>query len=113
VKEAQMIINTFLDDIVTNTYAFIQLKQYLPQWRNKDELFDLGIINIETHRQVIKKLKQRWFSMYLIQEHKLGEKIKRYKEQLEYTKISTTCHEDNIRRHTLQGTTKVLSSFLT
>jgi hypothetical protein len=86
VKEAQMIINTFLDDIITNTYAFIQLKPDLPQWRNKDELFDLGIINRETHRQVIEKLKQRWFSMYLTQEQKWEAKIRNYKSQLEHTK---------------------------
>jgi hypothetical protein len=47
VEEAQMIFNTFLDDVITNTLAFIQLKPDLPQWRNKDELFDLGIINKE------------------------------------------------------------------
>jgi hypothetical protein len=80
-----MIINTFLDDIITNTYDFIHLKPYFPQWRNKDEIFDLGIINRETHRQVIEKLKQRWFSMYLTQEQKWGEKIRKYKDQLEHT----------------------------
>jgi hypothetical protein len=51
VKEAQQLINAFLDDIITNTYAFIQLKPDLPQWRNKDKLFDIGIINRETHHQ--------------------------------------------------------------
>jgi hypothetical protein len=30
VKEAHQLINAFLDDIITNTYAFIQLKTYLP-----------------------------------------------------------------------------------
>jgi hypothetical protein len=29
-KEAQRIFNTFLDDVITNTYAFIQLKPNLP-----------------------------------------------------------------------------------
>jgi hypothetical protein len=44
-EEAQNICNTFLDDVITNTYAFMQLKHDLPWWRNKDELFDLGIVN--------------------------------------------------------------------
>ena len=29
-NEAQQLVNTFLDDIITNTYAFIHLKPYLP-----------------------------------------------------------------------------------
>lgn len=81
-NEAQQLVNTFLDDIITNTYAFIHLKPYLPQWRNKYELFDLGIINQETHHQVIQKLKQRQLSMYLLQEQKWEAKIKKYKGQL-------------------------------
>jgi hypothetical protein len=86
VEEAQMIFNTFLDDVITNTHAFIQLKPDLPQWRNKDELFDLGIINKESHRQAIENIKTRWFSMYLQQEQKWAEKIKGYKQQLEDTR---------------------------
>jgi hypothetical protein len=77
-KEAQKIFNTFLDDVITNTYAFILLKPDLPQWRNKDELFALGIINKESHRQAIEKPKARWFSMYLQQEQRWTERIKRH-----------------------------------
>jgi hypothetical protein len=84
--EAQKIFNTFLDDVITNTYAFMQLKPNLPRWRNKDELFDLGIINKESHRQAIENLKARWFSMYLQQEQRWTERIKQYKQQLEDTK---------------------------
>jgi hypothetical protein len=40
-------VNVILDDILTNTFSFVQLKPDLSNWRNKDELFDLGIINWE------------------------------------------------------------------
>jgi len=50
-------INTIVDDIMKNTYAFLQLKLDLPGWRNQDDLFDLGVINREIHKQVINKLK--------------------------------------------------------
>ena len=45
----------------------------------------MGIINKETHHQVIEKLKQRYVSMYLMQEKKWETKIKKYKDQLEHT----------------------------
>jgi hypothetical protein len=81
-KIVHKVINSILDYIMTNTYTFIQLKSDLREWRNKDELFDLDIIDKESHRQVIEKLKQAWFSMYLTQEEKWREKGKEYKDQL-------------------------------
>jgi hypothetical protein len=60
--KCQQIVNTILDDILANTYAFLQLKPYLPSWRQHDELFDLGVIDRESHQQVINKLKEKWFS---------------------------------------------------
>ena len=38
-----------LDDIMLNTCAFLQLKLDLPNWRNMDEMFDLGIIAKRSH----------------------------------------------------------------
>jgi hypothetical protein len=49
----QYFINNIMVDILINYYAFIQLKHYFPNYRDKDELFDFGIINKESHQQVI------------------------------------------------------------
>ena len=43
----------------------MQLKLDLPSWRQQDDLFYLGTINKESHQQVINKLKERLFSLYL------------------------------------------------
>jgi len=49
VKDIHKVINSILNDIVNNTYAFIQLKPDITEWRNKDKLFNLGIIDRESH----------------------------------------------------------------
>lgn len=51
-KQRIMFISTILDDIMVNTYAFLQLKPDLPNQRNKDELFDLGVTDKEIHPKV-------------------------------------------------------------
>jgi hypothetical protein len=42
-------INAILDDIILNTYSFLQLKPNLPNWRNMDEIFELGTIYKRSH----------------------------------------------------------------
>jgi hypothetical protein len=42
-------VEDIVNDIFINTHAFIQLKPYFPRWRHQVELFDLGIINKESH----------------------------------------------------------------
>jgi hypothetical protein len=69
---------------MVNTYAFLKLKLDLPNWRNKDERFDLGIISMEIHIQCIEKLKKKWFKMYIDQEDKWKRKIRDYREQLSH-----------------------------
>jgi len=75
-------VNVILDDILTYTFSFVELKLDLSSWRNKDELFDLGIINWENHQQVIQRLKEKRFQMCLTQEDWWKAKIKHYKEVL-------------------------------
>jgi len=65
---------------MVNTYAFLQLKPDFPNWRNKDELFDLGVVDKENNRQCIEKLKENWFKMYADQETKWKNEIQDYKE---------------------------------
>jgi hypothetical protein len=48
-KIVHQIINSIMNDIMANTYDFIHLKLDLSGWRDKDELFDLRIINKESH----------------------------------------------------------------
>jgi len=38
-------MSAILDDVIINTYDFLQLRPNLSNWRDKDELFDLGIID--------------------------------------------------------------------
>jgi hypothetical protein len=47
-KLVHQIINIVLDDIMVNRYSCIQLKPDLPGWRDKYEIFYLGIIK-ESH----------------------------------------------------------------
>lgn len=42
---AQHLVNNILNNIITNTYACLQLKWNIPQWYIKHELFDLRIID--------------------------------------------------------------------
>jgi hypothetical protein len=74
----QQIVNIILDDILANTYAFLQLKPDLPGWRKQDELFDMGVIDHEIHQHAINKLKERWFSLYITQENRWKRKINMY-----------------------------------
>jgi hypothetical protein len=75
-------VNIIMDDILTNTFSFVQLKPNLPKLRDKDELFYLGVINRESHQQAIQRLSEKWFQMYLTQENMWKERIKQYKEEL-------------------------------
>jgi hypothetical protein len=84
-KLVQQSINTILDEIMVNTYDFIQIKPDIPIWRDTDELFDLEVINKESHQQVIQKLNEKLFYMHLVQGEKWKYKLKGYKEQLTLT----------------------------
>jgi len=81
-ENVKKFINTILDDILTNTYSFLQLRTDLRGWRNQDELFDIGFINREIHKQIIKKLKKKWFSLYLTQDNRWKRKMGMYKNRL-------------------------------
>jgi len=49
-ENVEQVINTILDDITVNTYASMKLNPNFPNKRQQDEIFDLGIINRESHQ---------------------------------------------------------------
>jgi hypothetical protein len=50
--------------------------------QQQDELFDIGVIDHESHQQVINKLKEKWFSLYVTQENRWKRKIRMYRDKL-------------------------------
>lgn len=46
-------MNTISDNLMINTYTFLWLKLDIPNWHNKDEIFDLGVIDKESYKHSI------------------------------------------------------------
>lgn len=87
-KDVCKVVNHILNDIVTNTYAFIQLKSNFSKWRNK--LFDLDIINREMHRKLLSSENENGFPCILPKKRK--HELARLADQIcFYTRIRDKC----------------------